>query len=251
MRRVDYDQRLHAVYARGRAMSPAALQQWMTAFSRHLPSGRPLSLLDLGCGIGRLTPALAAAFGGPVTGVEPSEKMLAHVLADAAHPDVTYLAGSGESIPLPDASCDAGLLYFVWHHIADKATTARELHRVVRPGGRLLVRTGLSDRMPDLWWYRWFPRAQEVDRQMYRPLQTVVQDFTAAGWSWITLDEVETTAALSAREDFERVRTRALSTFEHLGEREIEDGFAAIEAALATMDDRPVVTQGDLLVFGR
>jgi ubiquinone/menaquinone biosynthesis C-methylase UbiE len=252
MRRVDYDLRLHAIYAKGRTMSPATQHEWMTAFSRHLPSHRPLSLLDLGSGIGRLTPALAAAFGGPVTGVEPSQKMLAQARSNAIHPDVTYLAGSGESIPLPAAACDAALVYFVWHHVADKATAARELHRVVRPGGRLLVRTNLSDRMPELWWYRWFPKAREVDRQMYRPLDAVVLDFTTAGWSWITLDRVETTTESNVREDFERLRTRALSTFEHLDEDEIEEGFAVIEAALDTIgDDAAVSPPGDLLVFER
>ena len=251
MRRVDYDERLHAVYARGRAMSPATLHAWMSAFSRHLPARRPLSLLDLGSGVGRLTPALAAAFGGPVVGVEPSRKMLAQAMANAAFPNVTYLAGRGESIPLATASCDAALLYFVWHHVAGKAAAARELCRVVRPGGRLLVRTSTSDRMPDLWWYQFFARAREVDRQMYRPVETVVRDFTDAKWSWVTLDEVETVQAASMREDFERLRTRALSTFEHLSEGEIEDGFAAIEAALRAIDDHPVVTRGDLLVFER
>ncbi len=251
MRPVDYDRRLHAVYAQGRAMSPELVQEWMTAFSRHLPARRPLTLLDLGSGIGRLTPALAAAFGGPVTGVEPSGKMRAQAMSNAAHPNLTYLAGSGESIPLPAASCDAALLFFVWHHVTDKLAAARELHRVVRPGGRLLVRTNLSDRMPDVWWYRWIPQARDVNRQMYRPLAAVVADFTTAGWSWITLDEVETTAALSIGEDFERLRTRAVSTFEHLPEDVIVDGFAAIEAALPTAGGRPVVTRGDLLVFER
>ena len=70
----------------------------------------PVSLLDLGSGVGRLTPALATSFGGPVTGVEPSEKMRAHAEADAAHPDVTYLPGSAESIPMETSSCDAAAM---------------------------------------------------------------------------------------------------------------------------------------------
>jgi SAM-dependent methyltransferase len=239
MRRVNYDQRLHAVYAKGRAMPPAALATWMTAFARHLPARRPLSVIDLGCGIGRLTPALAGAFGGPVVGLEPAAKMLAQARSAAAHPAVTYLSGQAESLPFPAGAFDAAVLYFVWHHVTGRAAAAAELRRVLRPGGRLLIRTNFSDRMPDLWWYRWFPAAQVVDRQMYRPFDAVVSDFTTAGWALVTLDEVETTVAASRREDFERLRSRALSTF------------AAIEAALATMDDQPVVSRGNLLVFER
>jgi hypothetical protein len=209
MRRVDYDEHLHTVYAKGREMPAASVATWMAAFSRRLPARRPLSWLDLGCGIGRLTPALAEAFGGPVTGVEPSPQMLAQARSRAAH------------------------------------------HRVVRPGGRLLIRTNFSDRMPDLWWFRWFPAARIVDRGMYQALDAVVADFTAAGWSRAALDEVETVEAPSRREHFERLRTRALSIFEHLPEEEIERGFTAIEAALGPMDDQPVVSRGDLLVFQR
>src|SRR5205823_8210332 len=56
--KVDYDARLHAVYAAGRQMSPDALQTWMEAFARHLPETRPLVWLDLGSGTGRMTPSL-------------------------------------------------------------------------------------------------------------------------------------------------------------------------------------------------
>ena len=96
MEKVDYDARLHAVYAAGRQMSPDALQVWMEAFARHLPGTRPLAWLDLGSGTGRMTPSLASAFGGPVNGVEPSDKMRAQALAHAGHPAVTYAAGSAE-----------------------------------------------------------------------------------------------------------------------------------------------------------
>jgi ubiquinone/menaquinone biosynthesis C-methylase UbiE len=252
VRPVDYDERLHAVYAKGRSMSPRELNGWLASFEQYLPSRRPLALLDLGAGIGRLTPALAKTFGGPVTGVEPSAKMREQAETNAAHPGVTYLAGSAESIPMPTASVDGALVYFVWHHVTDKAAGARELHRVVRPGGRVLVRTNCSDRMPSVWWYRWFPRSAEIDRQMYRPLDAVINDFGGAGWSFVTLDEVETTSAASMHEDYERLKTRSLSTFEHLSEDEIADGFAAIEEALKQVaDDTPVTSRSDLLVFER
>src|ERR1700726_836557 len=135
MDKVDYDARLHAVYVAGRRMSRGPLQTWMEAFARHLPQTRPLVWLDLGSGTGRMTPALASAFGGPAHGVEPSDKMRTQALAHAGHPAVTYAAGSAEQIPLSDASCDAALLFFVWHHVVERRGAAQELRRVVKPGG--------------------------------------------------------------------------------------------------------------------
>src|SRR5207342_3044658 len=81
MEKVDYDARLHAVYAAGRHLSPDALRTWMAAFARHLPETRPLVWLDLGSGTGRLTPSLADAFGGPVHGIEPSDMMRTRAVA--------------------------------------------------------------------------------------------------------------------------------------------------------------------------
>lgn len=255
VRKVDYDERLHAVYAKGRVMSPAALATWMDAFNRHLPEQRPLTMLDLGAGIGRFTPWLAETFGGPVYGVEPAARMRAIAESDARHERVTYLDGKGEAIPLPDASCDAALLYFVWHHLADPGAAARELARVVRPGGRLLMRTNVAEAMPELWWYRWFPRAREVDRAVHEPKAVTVDTLAAAGWTLVTHELVEFETAPSRAEDFERIQLRALSTFEHLTDEETAEGFAAIAAGLAeagdTEPDGPVVIPADLLVFSR
>lgn len=251
MKAVDYDQRLHRVYAQGRALSSEALAACMDAFARWLPQRRPLTLLDLGSGTGRFSPALAEAFGGPVYGIEPSERMREIAQRDAAHPRVQYLAGRAEGIPLPDASCDAVLLYFVWHHVTDKAQAAIELSRVVRSDGVLVVRTNFSDRMPTVWWYEHFPRAKAVDSAIYQPFDVVRSTFTHAGWCLDRLDQI-TEQVESRRQVFQRLKLRALSTFEHLTEDEIAEGFAAIEAALAAeADDEPIATPGDVLLFSR
>src|SRR5882757_6935552 len=102
---VDYDQRLHAVYAHGRELPSSTVALWMTTFASHCRSERPLSVLDLGCGTGRFTPALADTFGGPVYGVEPSERMRRIAEHTAGHSRVAYLDGSAHHIPLADRSC--------------------------------------------------------------------------------------------------------------------------------------------------
>lgn len=48
MGKVDYDKRLHGVYAAGRQMSPDALHTWMEAFARHLPPIPALAWLRSG-----------------------------------------------------------------------------------------------------------------------------------------------------------------------------------------------------------
>jgi ubiquinone/menaquinone biosynthesis C-methylase UbiE len=251
MHRVDYDARLHAVYSAGRQMSPGALQAWMEAFARHLPPTRPLVWLDLGSGTGRMTPSLASAFGGPIYGVEPSDKMRAQAVAYGGHPGVTYTAGSAEHIPLPEASCDAVLLFFMWHHVSDHERAARELLRLMKPGGTLFVQANFSDKMPDIWWYRVVPEWLKVDRARFPSEEEVRHDFIGAGWTLVALEEVAWLRSVSLAEDFERLKLRANSNFELMSEEVIDAGFARIEAALPSLDPGPQYETSNLLVFRR
>jgi hypothetical protein len=66
--------------------------------------------------------------------------------------------------------------------VQDKPRAARELARVLRPAGRLLLRSGLSDHMPRIWWLEHFPRGFEVDASLFQPPHEVIATFTSAGW---------------------------------------------------------------------
>ena len=249
MEKVDYDARLHAVYAAGRQMSPQALLTWMSALARHLPETRPLAWLDLGSGTGRMTSSLASSFGGPVYGVEPSDGMRAQAVAHAGHPAVSYVAGSAEHIPLPDASCDAALLFFVWHHVVDREAAAREVRRVVKPGGRLFVQANFADEMPDVWWFRVVPEWKRVDSAQFRTREQVASDFTDAGWTLVGRDEVTWLRSASLTEDFEKLKLRSVSVFERMSEEEAAAGFARIEQALPSLGDEAQYVTIQLLVF--
>jgi SAM-dependent methyltransferase len=98
-------------------------------------------VIDLGAGTGKLTAALVAR-GLDVVAVEPSDEMRA-VLARAV-PGAQALAGSGESIPLPDGSVDAVLVAQAWHWV-DRARAVPEVARVLAPGGRLAMVWNLRD----------------------------------------------------------------------------------------------------------
>jgi ubiquinone/menaquinone biosynthesis C-methylase UbiE len=248
MERIDYDARLHAVYNAGRQMSPDALQTWMDAFARHLPETRPLGWLDVGSGTGRMSPALASAFGGPVHGVEPSDRMRAQAIADAGHPAVTYVAGSAEHIPLPDASCDAALLFFVWHHVVDRGGAARELRRVVKPG-KLFLQANFFEKISDIWWFRVVPEWRKFDPAAFRSMEEVESDFSRAGWTLASRDQVTWLRSPSLAEDFERLKLRAVSLFENMSEDVIDAGFAKIEAELPSLDAGPQYETSHLLVF--
>ncbi|SCE89388.1 Methyltransferase domain-containing protein [Micromonospora coriariae] len=88
-------------------------------------------VVDLGAGTGILT-RVVRAVGHRVLPVEPDPGMRAQL--DSATPDVTALAGSAESMPLPDGSADAVLVGQAYHWF-DKERAHTEVARVLRPGG--------------------------------------------------------------------------------------------------------------------
>ena len=239
MRQIDYNVEQYRDYARGRALSERQLQAWISGFAVMLPRRRPLTGLDVGSGTGRFTPALAQAFG-PVAGIEPSARMREIAQVQASHAGVRYVAGSAEHMPVPSGSADYALMFLSWHHVQDKPRAARELARVIRPGGRVLLRSQFSDHMPRLWWLEYFPRGHEVDAAMYQPLDEVTGIFEAAGWRVADFGTVTERSGGTRSQRLERLRLRPYSTFAYFTPDELEAGFRRLEQAVAADPDAPV-----------
>lgn len=103
-------------------------------------------VLDVGCGPGHLSCALAGRYGFDVTGVDLDPAMIARARANAdavraqgAAPQPTFLVGDAASLPLPDASFDVVVSTLAMHHWADPARGLAEIGRVLRADGLALV----------------------------------------------------------------------------------------------------------------
>jgi ubiquinone/menaquinone biosynthesis C-methylase UbiE/DNA-binding transcriptional ArsR family regulator len=94
---------------------------------------------DLGCGTGQVCEAIAPHVAR-VVAVDGSREML-HAARERlrAQSNVELRRGSLERLPLDDQVLDAALLVLVLHYLPDPARALAEAHRVLKPGGRLLV----------------------------------------------------------------------------------------------------------------
>ena len=97
------------------------------------------SALDIACGSGKLTAALSriAGDGGRVVGLDFSPQML--VVARHGHPAIEFIEGDALKLPFDDASFDASTNAFGLRNLAHPVEGLREMLRVVKPGGRVVV----------------------------------------------------------------------------------------------------------------
>jgi len=170
-------------YESGRPGYPPEALSWLVD---ELSLGTGRRVLDLAAGTGKLTRALVAT-GSDVVAVEPVSPMRA-VLAGHV-PAAEAIDGTAEAIPLPDAAVDAVTVAQAFHWF-DAERAVAEIHRVLRPGGRLAVVFNVRDETVP-----WQARLT----QMLHPLEGDAPRHRHGTWR----------ATLDAAEGFARARERS------------------------------------------
>lgn len=116
-------------YARGRPTYPQALVQALAE-----TCGGRSHAVDVGCGTGQLSAALATVFES-VTAIDPSESQIAHA---KAQPRIRYRVGNAEEIDLPDHSADLVVAAQAAHWF-DLDRFYAQARRILRPRGALAL----------------------------------------------------------------------------------------------------------------
>jgi arsenite methyltransferase len=99
-------------------------------------------VLDVGCGPGFYCAELLEEVGadGSIVGLDSSPQMLALAARRCeGHDNVEFAEADAESLPVEDESFDAAVCVQVLEYVPDVAASLRELYRVLRPGGRVVV----------------------------------------------------------------------------------------------------------------
>ncbi len=171
-----------------RVLSARLDLRWRRIAVNLLPEGRG-EALDLACGTFDLgLAALRQGRAARIHGCDFSVPMLAAGTAKRRGLALSAAAGDALRLPYADAAFDVAMVAYGWRNFGDPLASARELRRVLRPGGHLLI---LEFFRP----VRWFPKAFYAtfgrgvfplagsllagDRTAYRYLHDSVQGFVS------------------------------------------------------------------------
>jgi SAM-dependent methyltransferase len=141
------------------------------------PGARFARVLDAGCGCGHALSELRERFAPEALAGIDSDPALAEE-ARRAHPDADVRTGDVRKLEFADGAFDLVLCHQLLHHVSAPEEALAELHRVLAPGGVLLLTESCASFLR-LWWVRLFFRHP---RNAYRSAADYVALVRAAGF---------------------------------------------------------------------
>lgn len=234
MGKQDYNQ-LAEAYGRNRKLHPDVLA---TLIDRGRVDASS-EVLEIGCGTANYITAIAAETGARCTGIDPSREMLRIARENPAsqgHDDatgaaVTFHEGFAEALPLPNGQFDLGYSVDVIHHVVERNAAAREMFRVLKPGGMAMIATeseaDIRNRTPQV---AYFPDTIKVELGRYPALERIEAELAEAGF------ELDGTVPVSRPQqvvDIRPFRDKAYSSLHLISDEAFAAGLARMRDDLA------------------
>jgi ubiquinone/menaquinone biosynthesis C-methylase UbiE len=232
--RVNYDTIAHLYDGqpfRGKTVDPELL----TFIAQHASPDR-LSLLDIACGTGsQLVANRPIVPGARSVGLDRSFGMLTQARSKA--PDIAWVQSDGAGLPFRAESFDFICCQFGFHHVRAKATMLGEVFKVLRPGGRFVMRNVCPQEHPDWLYYEYFPEAQAIDLEDFWPAETITSTMRAFGFAAISAAPEHIRFEQDLRVWLDMVRRRDLnSQLMAISDQAYEEGIARLQRELAGGD---------------
>lgn len=224
-------------YDRGRDLPAETIVQWLDETAKHVPVGVS-RILDLGCGTGRFTAPLATRFSAKVCGLDRSEKMLSVAQKTPGISAATLVRATADALPFLDHSFDLIFISMVLHHIRSDASALAEMRRVLKSGGKLLIRTSSTETMRSYLWAAFFPAAAEIEAARVLPRKAIADLLESQGFIVETHRVLDQVFASDIQQYCGKIAQRSLSSLVAIPDPAFEAGLVALAKHCAAAGGR-------------
>jgi SAM-dependent methyltransferase len=211
-----------------RSASPSVLRPLRLALEG--APGRQLA--DIGGGTGNYALALKREGWEPVV-VDRSAEMLVRASAKG----LEVVEADAQQLPFEDESFDAAMMISMLHHVEDRGAALAEGRRILRPGGRLVLKGFTGEDAASLWILDYFPSSHAWMEATHPPLAAILEELPGARLLDFEFEDMQdaSLAALSAHPErvLEAGESGATSYFERMRRDhpgELEEGLARLRA---------------------
>lgn len=155
-------------------------------FRNFLSPAENENYLDVGCGTGNYTCALALG-KHQFYGIDPSELMLAK--ARRRNCNVIWRNGDAENLPFENEFFGGAIAGLTIHHWKNLDRAFSEIHRVLKQNGKFVLFTSLPEQMESYWLNYYFPEMMRVSIEQMPGLSKVKDTLQNAGFEIETLEK--------------------------------------------------------------
>jgi ubiquinone/menaquinone biosynthesis C-methylase UbiE len=188
------------------------------------------SVLDVGCGPGRLLADLAARYHVRPMGIDRSAAMVSAARAEL-EPSADLRVGAAEALPYDDGEVERAVSTMAVH-LMDRPRAFAELHRVLRGDGRVGIATADPAYFDQAWMAPFFPSYAAADKARFPSVSALRAELRRAGFSEVSGRSIALSHVLTRQQALDRLQNRAFSTFEYLSDDEWRDGVRLAEQSL-------------------
>ena len=163
---------------------------------------------------------------------------------------MVLVQGVAEALPFSDRSFDVVFVSMVLHHIRSSPSAISDVRRVIKPGGKLMIRTASLGTMHSHLWASFFPEGARIEASRVLS-RAEIRDLMSDGV--FTLDAELVVVQLFAKDlrDYcERISQRALSSLQAIPDSAFERGMVALRKHCETASrSGPVYEEVDMYVL--
>ncbi len=214
----------------------------LSRFAYHLQLKKDRFYIDVGCGTGNYTIELQKK-GGNWMGIDPSKRMLE--AARARTTEIEWKIGKAENMPLKNEIVDGVLASLTIHHWTDLKLAFKEIYRILKPEGKIVLFTSTPRQMKGYWLNHYFPKMLFDSMKQMPAYEVVAEKLENGGFE---IKKVEKYFVQKDLQDLflyagknrpalyldEQVRS-GISSFSSLAKiKEVENGLNALEKDLAS-----------------